>query len=162
MGQSQVSGRLIFEADREKVKRTLSRYAKSDLHNGQYTVPELMWDDLIDELAYALGESRPKPKPQWRQPKGIPVLFGDDVFQITGRGLVVALRMDSRQPVRDVALHDLVRFHESTKTSGMNELARIVPEVDPKKVYEITGIETQGNGSNGLRGLLVKPVAREL
>lgn len=157
-----MSGRLIYERDVAAVKETLFRHIRSDVYNGHYVIAEDHLVDLIDELAHQLGESRPKPQPQWRKPEGIPVLYGDDVFQITGRGLVVALRMDRRQPVKDVARGDLVRFHESTVTSGVNKLARIKPEVDPNKVYEITGIEIQGSGSNGLRGLLVKPVAREL
>ena len=157
-----MSDRLIFEADVKAVKEVLYRHIRSDLYQGHYVIPDGHLIDLEDELARLLSESRPKPKPQWRKPTGIPVLFGDDVFHITGRGLVVALKMDTRQPVTDVSVGDLVRFHPSTKTSGMNENARIVPEVDPAKVYEIRGIETQGNGSNGLRGLLVKPVAREL
>jgi hypothetical protein len=85
----------------------------------------------------------------------IPVLHGDDVFSITGRGTIVALNMNL-QPVVKVDVGDLVMFDAETKTAASTPDQQRWT-IDHTVVYEVTGIESPGYSA---KGLMVKAVAR--
>lgn len=116
---------------------------------------------LINDLVDYCATLRPAPKtPKPKPYSGVPVLHGDDIFRITGRGTVVVLQL-AHQPVSDVSIGDLVMFDEGTKTcfSAQQSHPESPPAIDPSVVYEVRGIETTGR-NDGNRGLLIKPVAR--